>query len=102
MGMCPTETVVRHPTISLSDVHAALAYDYDCRDEIDSDIAAGDTLSAEIEANDPSRLHEPLRHHQALDAPLGSVRVRCVQEPPRKPCVQVPVFQEVKGRDTWT
>jgi uncharacterized protein (DUF433 family) len=48
MGTSPTEIVVRHPTISLSDVHAALAYYHDHRDEIDADIVAEEKYAAEI------------------------------------------------------
>lgn len=67
MGMSPTEIVVSHPTISLSDVHAALAYYYDHRDEIDADIADEEKLAAEIEANHPSRLQGKLRQRNAQD-----------------------------------
>jgi uncharacterized protein (DUF433 family) len=70
MGMTPTEIVVSHPTISLADVHAALAYYYDHRSEIDADIAAEEKLAAELEAKYPSRLQEKLRHRDAQDNPL--------------------------------
>ena len=38
MGMSPDEIVSEFPTITLSDVHAALAYYFDHRDEIDQSI----------------------------------------------------------------
>ncbi len=56
MGMSPTEIVASHPTISLSDIHAALAYYDDHRDEIDADVVAEEKRAAEIEAKYPSRL----------------------------------------------
>jgi uncharacterized protein (DUF433 family) len=63
MGMSPTEIVVSHPTISLSDVHAALAYYYDHRDEIDADVVAEEKHAAEIEAKYPSRLNRSRLPH---------------------------------------
>ncbi len=71
MGMSPTEIVVSHPTISLSDVHAALAYYYDHRVEIDADIAADEELAAEVEAQYPSRLEGKLVRRNAQDDPLS-------------------------------
>jgi uncharacterized protein (DUF433 family) len=38
MGMSPDEIVSSYPTITLSDVHAALAYYYENRERIDTDI----------------------------------------------------------------
>lgn len=70
MGMSPTEIVVSRPTITLSDVHAALAYYYDHRDEIDADIVADETYAAVVEANHPPRLHGTPRRLHAQDDPL--------------------------------
>jgi uncharacterized protein (DUF433 family) len=39
LGMSPKEIVEQHPSISLADVHAALAYYWDHRDEIENAIA---------------------------------------------------------------
>ena len=39
LGMSPDEIVDQHPTITLADVHAALAYYWDHRDEIERDMA---------------------------------------------------------------
>src|SRR5436305_64583 len=38
MGMTPSEIVVKYPTITLAQVHAALAYYYDHREEIQAEI----------------------------------------------------------------
>jgi uncharacterized protein (DUF433 family) len=71
MGMSPREIVVSHPTISLADVHAALAYYYDHRDEIDTEIVAEEKHAAEIEAKYPSRLEGTLRQRNAQDDSLS-------------------------------
>ena len=68
--MSPTEIVESRPTISLSDVLAALAYHDGHRDEIDADIVAEEKYAAEIEANYPSRLQEKRRQRNAQDDPL--------------------------------
>src|SRR3954468_20003014 len=41
LGMSPDEIVSAYPSINLSDVHAALAYYYEHRRQIDADIAEG-------------------------------------------------------------
>lgn len=38
MGMSPDEIVDNHPSLTLADVHAALAYYWDHRDEIEREI----------------------------------------------------------------
>jgi uncharacterized protein (DUF433 family) len=53
MGMSPDEIVSGHPTISLGQVHAALAYYYEHREEIDRDIEEGKHLAEELKANSP-------------------------------------------------
>lgn len=66
MGMTPTEIVVRHPSISLAQVHAALAYYYDHRGEIDSAIEAEDRFVEELmSANPPSKLRLLLESRSA-------------------------------------
>lgn len=60
-GQSPDEIVAMFPGITLADVHAALAYYFDHREEIEAefrqDAALGDTLRARY----PSRLQEKLR-----------------------------------------
>src|ERR1700722_7630253 len=41
MGMSPDEIVSDYPSITLADVHAALAYYYENRQRIDTDIEEG-------------------------------------------------------------
>lgn len=48
-GLSPDEIVARVPSISLADVHAALAYYFDHRDDVDSQIREDQAFSAEFE-----------------------------------------------------
>jgi len=58
MGMSLVEIVTTHPTITLAQVHAALAYDYGRRDEIQAAIAEEAQFVDELEAKSgPSLLH---------------------------------------------
>jgi uncharacterized protein (DUF433 family) len=53
MGMSPDEIVSEYPTITLSDVHAALAYYYDHRDEVDREIRDGEEFAEKLRAGAP-------------------------------------------------
>jgi uncharacterized protein (DUF433 family) len=61
MGLSPDEIVSSRPSITLSDVHAALAYYYEHRQQIDADIAADEQFVAELKAKSSSLLQEKLR-----------------------------------------
>src|SRR5438046_6317346 len=50
LAMSPDEIVSAYPSITLSDVHAALAYYYEHRDQIDAAIRDGEALVAQIKA----------------------------------------------------
>ncbi len=66
MGMSPDEIVSSYPTITLSDVHAVLAYYYENRERIDADIEEGQKFVAEMRAKaGPSRLQELLEARKA-------------------------------------
>ncbi|HEX8200700.1 MAG TPA: DUF433 domain-containing protein [Isosphaeraceae bacterium] len=67
MEMSPAQIVETYPTITLADVHAALAYYYDHRDEIEAEIAEEDRAFDELKAKQPSIL-ETIRRRKA-DAP---------------------------------
>ena len=55
-GLSADEIVSRVPTISLADVHAALAYYYDHREVLDRQIQEDDSFASEMEAADqPSK-----------------------------------------------
>ena len=53
MNLSPQAIVDRYPTITLSDVHAALAYYYDHKQEIRAAIQEDERLEAEMQANIP-------------------------------------------------
>ncbi|MDR3638545.1 MAG: DUF433 domain-containing protein [Isosphaeraceae bacterium] len=61
MGMSPDEIVATHPTITLADVHAAMAYYHDHQEEIRARMKADDAFVAEMQANAP-----PSRYQQLL------------------------------------
>jgi len=66
MGMSPDEIVSAYPSITLADVHAALAYYYENRDRIDADILEGERFVQEMKATfGPGPLREQPRHKNA-------------------------------------
>jgi len=66
MGMSPDEIVSAYPTITLTDVYAALAYYFENREVINADIRADDQFASEIEAKDSrSSFEERLRQRKA-------------------------------------
>jgi uncharacterized protein (DUF433 family) len=66
MAMSPDEIVSEYPSITLADVHAALAYYYENRERIDADIDASKRYAAGMRAKAvPSLLHEKLRRRKA-------------------------------------
>lgn len=69
MGMTPEEIVATYPTLTLAAVHAALAYYYSHRADIDADIEADHRFAAELQAKiGPSKLQDKLeRLHAAND-----------------------------------
>lgn len=59
LGMSPDSIVSAHPSLTLAQVHAALAYYYDHRDQIDADIDAGERFAEELRAaSPPSKLQK--------------------------------------------
>lgn len=64
-GLTPDEIVSAYPSLTLSDVYAALAYYHDHRAEIDADIKADDEHWAEIERQNPERLIDRLKARKA-------------------------------------
>jgi uncharacterized protein (DUF433 family) len=68
MGMSPDEIVSAYPTITLSDVHAALAYYFENRDRIDADIREGEQFVAEMKDKAGPSLVEPKLRQRRVDA----------------------------------
>lgn len=64
-GQSPDEIVSDYPSLTLSDVYAALAYYFDHQDEIDRDIEADDAHWAAVERQNPGRLVDRLRQRKA-------------------------------------
>jgi uncharacterized protein (DUF433 family) len=76
LGMSPDEIVSAYPSITLSDVHAALAYYYEHRERIDAAIREGEQFVAQMRAQaPPSLLRQKLRQRSA-DATDDSVPPR--------------------------
>src|SRR5205823_15098566 len=48
MGMSPDEIVSQHPGLTLGDVHAALTYYWDHREQIEADIREGQEFAAKL------------------------------------------------------
>lgn len=71
-GMTPDEIVSEHPGITLADVHAALAYYHDHRDEIDREMSADEATVAEMRSSYPSKLVEKLIRPDDANDPLSS------------------------------
>jgi uncharacterized protein (DUF433 family) len=70
MGMTPTQIAATYPTITLSQVHAALAYYYDHRDEIQAAIEEErDFIEEQKAKTPPSKLQKILGARMAADAP---------------------------------
>lgn len=59
-GLTPDEIVDQHPSVTLADVHAALAYYYDHLEEIREHIRESASLSAQMAENTPSILKKKL------------------------------------------
>jgi uncharacterized protein (DUF433 family) len=56
IGMSPEEILSLWPHLTLADVHAALTYYHDHRDEIERDLAEDERLFEELKAQQPSIL----------------------------------------------
>jgi uncharacterized protein (DUF433 family) len=62
-GWSPEELHFQHPYLSLGQIHAALAYYWDHKDELDADIARRSQLVESLQQEaDPSVLAQRLRY----------------------------------------
>jgi uncharacterized protein (DUF433 family) len=64
LGMSPDEIVHDYPTITLADVHAALAYYWDHRDEIEHEIAEERAFVEEFRRHNRGPLIEKLMRRE--------------------------------------
>ncbi len=66
--MNPDEMVSNWPHLTLSDIHAALAYYYDHRKQIDDDIREGEEFVDKLRAGAPSVFEEVRQRHAEDDS----------------------------------
>ncbi len=52
----PEEVLIAHPQLTLAQIHAALAYYFDHRAEVDASVQDADKFEADLRARFPSRL----------------------------------------------
>ena len=52
----PEEVLIAHPHLTLAQIHAALAYYFDNRTEVDASLQEADRKEADLRAQFPSRL----------------------------------------------
>ena len=63
-GMTPDEIVSHVPSLTLADVHAALAYYFDHLEEIQEEMRAEKALADEVQRNHPSLVEAKLRQER--------------------------------------
>ena len=61
LGMSPEEIVYHHPSITIADVYAALAYYHDHMEEIRQQIKEGETFAKEMQGDRPSLIEQILK-----------------------------------------
>ena len=70
-GLSPDEIVDRYPSLTLTDIHAALAYYFENRDRIDADIVDSERRADLFRAGRPSILEKARkRTADASDDPI--------------------------------
>jgi uncharacterized protein (DUF433 family) len=67
-GMTPGEIVSQFPSLTLADVHAALAYYFDHIEEIQQEMQAERAFAEEFRRHTPSLLEGKLRHEGVEEA----------------------------------
>jgi uncharacterized protein (DUF433 family) len=71
LGQAPEEIVGRFPQLTLADVHAALAYYFDHREQIQADIDADRTFAEQMKSATPSKLATKLLAAEAARDPVS-------------------------------
>ena len=68
MGISPAQVVAEYPHLTMAQVHAALAYYWSHRDEIDQDIENEEILVADLRAKaGPSKIQQRLAEQDAAN-----------------------------------
>jgi len=65
LGYSIEEIIAHYPQLTLAEVHAALAYYYDHRDEIQHDIEQAEALVERMKREIPSKLRDKLSQRDA-------------------------------------
>ena len=73
LGMSPDDIVTSHPTVTLAQVYAALAYYYEHKDEIDADIEEGKRFVDELKAQSPPSKLQKLLEARKLNGSDDSI-----------------------------
>lgn len=60
LRLSPDEVIATHSHLTLAEVHSALAYFYDHRDEVEAAMREGDEIEAELRARFPPCVRELL------------------------------------------
>ena len=60
LRMSPAEVIAAHPHLSLAQVHAALAYFYDHRDEMELAMREAEEIESQLRERFPARVQELL------------------------------------------
>ena len=60
LRLSPDEVIAAHPHLSLAQVHAALAYFYDHRDEMETALREAGEIEASLRERFPARIKELL------------------------------------------
>jgi uncharacterized protein (DUF433 family) len=71
-GQSPEEIVTDYPHLSLADVHAALAYYFDHREEIERHIRDADELIERMKADPSLRARQQIGDEDDNGAPISS------------------------------
>jgi uncharacterized protein (DUF433 family) len=65
-GMSPEEILSEYPGITLADVHAALAYYFDHRQEIQDDFRKSEEWAEWVKSNIPSKITAKKRENRGI------------------------------------
>lgn len=65
LGISPDEIVLHHPTLTLADIYAALAYYWDHRDEIEREMSEGRAFVDEVRRSNTGPLEKKLGRRHA-------------------------------------
>jgi uncharacterized protein (DUF433 family) len=72
LGMSPEQIVSEFPGLTLADVHAALAYYHDHKEEVRAELQEEEDRAAELEAKLPSLSGLTMARREAKDNPISS------------------------------